>query len=99
MIGKVIVAGVKGGWLHVVHIYPSEVAQNFWAAISAWTSCFVITIIIGLATKPRNQEELKGLVYSLTPRPAQEHLKWYQRPVLLAVCVLGGAAILNFIFW
>ena len=27
-------AGIKGGWLgHVVHTYPSEMAQNFWTAI------------------------------------------------------------------
>jgi len=91
--------GVKGGWLGLVHTYPSEMAQNFWAAIFAWTACFVVTILVSLMTKPRQQEELKGLVYSLTPRPSQEDLKWYQRPAVLAVCVLVGAAILNFIFW
>src|SRR5579859_7154126 len=36
------VAGVKGGWLGNVHTYPSEMAQNFWTAIFAWTTCFVI---------------------------------------------------------
>ena len=39
------VAGVKGGWLaQAVHTYPSEMAQNFWTAIFAWTTCFVVTI-------------------------------------------------------
>ncbi len=32
------VMGVKGGWFGVTHIYPSEMAQNFWTAIFAWTS-------------------------------------------------------------
>ena len=32
---------VKGGWLgHVLHTYPSEMAQNFWTAIFAWTDLF-----------------------------------------------------------
>jgi len=93
------VPGVKGGWLGHIHTYPSEMAQNFWTAIFAWTACFVVTIVISLATKPRDQEELKGLVYSLTPRPAQENMKWYLKPGWLAVFVLVATVVLNFIFW
>jgi len=37
---------IKGGCLGVVHTYPVEMAQNFWAAIFAWTACFVATILI-----------------------------------------------------
>ena len=40
--------GVKGGWLAVVHSYPSEMAQNFWTAIWAWSGCFVVTILVSL---------------------------------------------------
>jgi len=93
------VPGVKGGWLADIHTYPSEMAQNFWTAIFAWTVCFAVTIIISLMTKPRSEGELTGLVYSLTPRPSEENLKWYQRPALLAVGVLLATVILNFIFW
>ncbi len=93
------IPGVKGGWLGNVHTYPSEMAQNFWTAIFAWTACFVVTIVISLATRPRDQEELKGLVYSLTPRPAQENMKWYLQPAWLAVFVLVATVVLNFIFW
>src|SRR5262249_3226942 len=43
---------LKGGWLaSPVHLYPSEMAQNFWTAIFAWTTCFTMTILISLATK------------------------------------------------
>ena len=49
-------------------IYPSEMAQNFWTAIFAWTTCFVVTIVVSLFTRPRPDEELVGLVYSLTAR-------------------------------
>src|ERR1041384_1974401 len=56
-------AGLKGGWIgSVVHAYPSEMAQNFWTAIFAWTTCFLITIVISLATRPRPDAELVGLV-------------------------------------
>src|SRR5471032_2094997 len=36
-------AGVKGGWLAVLHRYPSEMAQNFWTAIYAFSVCFAAT--------------------------------------------------------
>src|ERR1700704_4812314 len=40
------VVGIKGGWLgSIVHHYPSEMAQNFWTAIWAWSACFLITIL------------------------------------------------------
>ena len=49
------VAGIKGGWLTVVHTYPSEMAQNFWTAIWAFLVCFIATILISLVTRPRKE--------------------------------------------
>ena len=92
------VPGVKGGWLAIMHVYPSEMAQNFWTAIYAWTTCFMVTIVVSLLTRPHEEKELVGLVYSLTERPTQQGLHWYQRPVVLAVVVLACTALLNIIF-
>ncbi|HEV7588951.1 MAG TPA: sodium:solute symporter family protein [Longimicrobium sp.] len=92
--------GIKGGWLgSVMHTYPSEMAQNFWTAIWAWTTCFVVTIVVSLLTKPRPEEELRGLVYSLTERPKDEGEPWYRRPGPLAVVVLAMTLVLNLIFF
>jgi SSS family solute:Na+ symporter len=97
------VVGIKGGWLcggHVLHTYPVEMAQNFWAAIYAWCSCFVVTIIVSLiTTRKKTDEELRGLVYSLTPRIKEEGLVWYKQPAVLGIVVLAAAIILNIIFW
>src|SRR5207253_11258757 len=90
---------IKGGWLASRHVYPSEMAQNFWAAIVAWTTCFLATILVSLLTRPRDEKELVGLVYSLTPRPQEEHLRWYRRPETLGIVVLVLALVLNIIFW
>jgi solute:Na+ symporter, SSS family len=90
--------GIKGGWLAIVHTYPSEMAQNFWTAIYAWSTCFLITIVVSLLTRAHEEKELVGLVYSLTERPTQHDLSWYQRPVVLAVVVLVATALLNIIF-
>lgn len=94
------VPGVKGGFLGiVVHHYPSEMAQNFWTAIFAWTTCFTVTIIISMLTKPRPDGELKGLVYALTEKPRDVGLAWQQKPAVLAVVVLTMLVILNWVFW
>ncbi len=96
---------IKGGWLvggvdNVLYKYPSEMAQNFWTAIFAFSFCFVVTIIISLLTKQKKtNEELTGLVYSLTPRPKEKDVVWYQRPVFLAIIVGIIAIILNIIYW
>ncbi len=92
---------VKGGWLgSIQHIYPSEMAQNFWTAIFAWSACFSVTILVSLLTRRRKtDEQLRGLVSSLTPRVNQESLVWYERPALLGACVLFVALILNLVFW
>jgi SSS family solute:Na+ symporter len=92
--------GVKGGFLGVViHQYPSEMAQNFWTAIFAFTTCVVLTILISLGTSPRPEEELKGLVYSLTPKPRDEAVTWFQKPATLAFIVGVLLVALNLLFW
>jgi SSS family solute:Na+ symporter len=94
------VVGVKGGFLGLVlHRYPSEMAQNFWTAIFAWTTCFALTIVISLVTAPRPEAELKGLVYSLTSKPQDERLRWHQRPELLAAVALVLLVVVNWVFW
>ncbi len=91
--------GIKGGFFGVLTTYPSVMAQNFWTAIWAWTTCFVVTIVVSLVTRPRAEEELRGLVYSLTERPRDEGLAWYQRPATLAVAVLAMTLVLNIVFF
>jgi SSS family solute:Na+ symporter len=91
--------GVKGGYLGVLHTYPSELAQTFWTAIFAWVTCFVVTILVSLATHPRPADELRGLVYSLTPRPSDSGLPLRARPWVLAVVVLVLTAALNLVFF
>ncbi len=89
---------VKGGWLGAIHLYPSEMAQNFWTAIFAWGVCFAVTIVVSLATKAPNEKDLVGLVHSLTPKLPDQNLRWYQEPKYLGLAVLAGVLVLNLIF-
>ncbi|MGE5726280.1 MAG: sodium:solute symporter family transporter, partial [Acidobacteriota bacterium] len=91
--------GIKGGWLGpILHYYPSDMAQNFWTAIWAWSTCFVVTIVISLLTRPREDSKLVGLVYSLTEKPSEKHLSWYQRPAALALVIIVVLVLLNVFF-
>ena len=92
------VPGIHGGWLAVVHRYPSDMAQNFWTAIFAFSVNLVVTIVVSLATKPRPEPELVGLVYSLTPKPVESHLSWWEKPSTLAFAVLAILIALNLVF-
>jgi SSS family solute:Na+ symporter len=95
------VPGIKGAFLgSALHVYPSEMAQNFWTAIVAWTTCFAVTIVVSLLTpRLKSDAELGGLVYSLTPRESDTSLPWYLRPAALGSAVLGLALVLNILFW
>ena len=91
---------VKGGWLGVIHTYPVEMAQSFWTAIFACGSATLITVSVSLVTtRTKTDEELKGLVYSLTPRISEENIVWYKRTNVLAAFVLVLFVILSILFW
>ncbi len=91
--------GIKGGWISVMKTYPSEMAQNFWTAIFAWSICLLVTILVSLMTKPREESELVGLVYSMTEKPKEEDVAWYKRPAVLGIIVLALTLLLNIVFW
>jgi solute:Na+ symporter, SSS family len=92
--------GVKGGYLHLVKEFPSEMAQNFWLAAFAFIVCFALTLVISLATsRTKTDEELKGLVYSLTPKIKDANQPVWQRPAVVGTVLLIVCVILNLIFW
>jgi SSS family solute:Na+ symporter len=90
--------GLHGGWITIVHRYPSDMAQNFWTAIFAFSVNLIVTAAVSLVTKPREESDLVGLVYSLTPKPIETHLSWYQKPATLAIAVLAMLVVLNLVF-
>jgi SSS family solute:Na+ symporter len=77
---------------------------SFVAAGVAFATDIVVSVVVSLMTQPREYSELKGLVYSLTPKKDfhDEHegeLPWYQRPNLLAGIALVMVIGLNVAFW
>ncbi|HOC47387.1 MAG: sodium:solute symporter family protein [Bacteroidales bacterium] len=91
---------VKGGWLGVVHTYPVEMAQNFWTAIIAFTVATLLTVFISLLSKrTKTDDELDGLVYSMTKKLDDSGVVWYNRPWFLALIVGIIMIVLSILFW
>ncbi|MGC4038195.1 MAG: sodium:solute symporter family protein [Chitinophagaceae bacterium] len=93
------VAEGKGGWITELYTIKSGMGQAFIVAGVSWIANFVTTILVSLATKPKPDEELKGLVYSLTEKPKYTERKWYMRVVPLAIVLLAITILLNIIFF
>jgi SSS family solute:Na+ symporter len=89
------VAEGKGGWIANVHQFPSTMAQNFWIAIIAWSTCFLVTVLVSLATRPKPVSELKNLVYGETDPPPAGKQRWFERPAALAVAAAALCIFLN----
>jgi SSS family solute:Na+ symporter len=77
---------------------------SFVAAGAAFVVDIIVSVIVSTVTPARKESELRGLVYSLTPRQdfhdANEGvLAWYQQPTKLAGVGLVMVIALNIIFW
>ncbi len=100
-----LLAGILTAMLHHLATsvklveYRSDMAANFYGATFAWTACFLVTLAISLATEPRPEADLRGLVYALSDRPPSAHLPWHRRPLTWGVIVLVFVAMLNWRFW
>ncbi|MEC3981219.1 sodium:solute symporter family protein [Amycolatopsis sp. H20-H5] len=77
---------------------------SFVAAGVAFVLDIAVSVAISLATTPKPDSELVGLVYSLTPKADRTHSDtgenagWYRKPTLLAGIVLVLTIALNIIF-
>ena len=86
------------GWIGI-----SGQGASFVAAGAAFVVDIVLSIGVSGVTKPKPAAELRGLVYSETPRedlvdPDEAGRPWYQRTLPLAGVALGLVLILNVIF-
>lgn len=90
----------KGAWLmDPIYEFRSGMGHAFAVATVAWVVCFIMTIVISLFTKPKEEKELVGLVYSLTAKPKETETAFYKRPVPLAIAMIIFGIILNIIFF
>ncbi len=77
---------------------------SFVAAGAAFVVDIAVSVLVSLVTAIKPESELRGLVYSLTPKEDfhdedEGVLAWYQQPTKLAGVALVMVVALNIIFW
>ncbi len=76
-----------------------DMAENMYRGLWSWLICVGVTVVVSLLTKPKAENELKGLVYGVTDIPSEQLVPIYQRPLFWAVVVAIVFIVLNIIFW
>jgi len=74
-------------------------AENLYRFIWSWLICVVVTILVSLVTTPKPDEELRGLVYGMSPLPFEPAVRFYRRPIFGAAIVAAAFLCLTLIFW
>ena len=93
------IAEGKGGWISPIYPISSGMGQAFIVASFSWIANFFTTIAVSLVTKPKPDEELRGLVYSLTEKVYGTEKRWYLKPAPLGIILLVITIVLNIIFF
>jgi SSS family solute:Na+ symporter len=79
--------------------HARDMAENMYRALWSWIVCVIVTVVVSLITRPKEDKELEGLVYGLTKLPSSSHLPLYKRPMFWAAVVAGVFVVLQIIFW
>lgn len=88
-------------WIGVFCLSPfaQPLAQAMWQALWSCLICIAVTFLVTLITQPRPDQELLGLVYSLTEVPHEEHATIFHTPWFWGAVALVLFVILQIIFW
>jgi solute:Na+ symporter, SSS family len=88
-------------WVHVFALSPlaKGLAQDMFQALWSCVTCAVVTVLVTLVTTPRPDQELRGLVYSLTDVPREEHASILHKPAFWGAVAIVVLVVLQIIFW
>jgi SSS family solute:Na+ symporter len=81
----------------------SKIASSWYEAVAAFAADAIVLVIVSLVTRPKPEDELRGLVWGLK-RPEQESDAvvgdevWFRSPVILGVGALVLSIVLDVLF-
>src|ERR1700721_661932 len=79
--------------------HAKALAQDMFQALWSFLVCVIVTVVVSLATKPKTDAELTGLVYGLTTVPSVGDIPVYKKAGFWAGVVALVFLILNILFW
>ena len=74
-------------------------AENMFRALWSWLICVAVTVLVSLATRPKTDAELNGLVYGATIIPHDGATSIWQKPILWAGVVAVVFLAINIYFF
>jgi solute:Na+ symporter, SSS family len=92
------------GAYHVIFHFGSALSGSFWQSIWAFIVGTVVLVAVSLVTKPKPEEDLRGLVWGLTRKdeaeenPDDRDRLWWRSPWLLGGGAMAIVVVLNIIF-
>jgi len=78
--------------------HAKALAQDMFQALWSFVVCVLVTFVVSMATKPKPDTELEGLVYGLTKVPSVGNVAIYQKPLFWASVVTVVFFVLNIYF-
>jgi SSS family solute:Na+ symporter len=93
------------GYLADVFKFGSDLEESFWGAGLAFVVAVVVALIVTTFTKPKEDDELRGLVYGLgSTTPSGEVIlagstAWWRNPVVLGLIAVILALVLYIPIW
>lgn len=97
--GTVVALAIFAAELAGGLVWGSPMAGNLWRACIAWGVAIVVGVVVSMLTAPKREEDLRGLVYSLTERAHARETVWYKKPWLLAGAALVLTLGVNIVFF
>jgi solute:Na+ symporter, SSS family len=73
-------------------------AQDMWQALWSCLVCVVVTVVVSLATQPKSDSELTGLVYGATAIPQEGEVSLLHKPLFWAALSAAFFLILQWVF-
>jgi SSS family solute:Na+ symporter len=74
-------------------------AENMYRALWSVIVAVLVNVVVSLATKPKTEAELDGLVYGATKLPTEEPVDWFRNEWFWASVAIAGFLGLNIYFW
>jgi SSS family solute:Na+ symporter len=74
-------------------------AEDMYRALWSCLINIIVTVIVSLATAPKTESELEGLVYGATRIPKDDDIGLLHRPIFWAGVSIAALLVLQWIFW
>jgi SSS family solute:Na+ symporter len=88
----------KLAWI-ALSVHAKTMAETMYRLLWSGIIAVIVIVVVSLYTRPKPEEELKGIVWGCTDIPSEGHLPLFKRPIFWAAVSFAIFALLQWIFW